>query len=89
MDRAAEAGTPWAVRPESSAWGRAVARPRVMRVKKNPMDRTLAEFWKVLSIPPPAPRWLAGRLFITALVLGAANMPRDRPKSSSIRANSG
>src|ERR1700688_4529479 len=84
MDRAAAVGTPWAVRPENRAWGRAEARPRVMRVKKNPMDSTLAEFWKVLSMPPPAPRWLAGRLFITRLVLGGANSPGDSPKRGAL-----
>ena len=30
--------------------------PKVMTVKKNPMERTAAEFWKVLSMPLPAPR---------------------------------
>ena len=60
-----------------------------MMVKKKPMDRTLAEFWKVFSMPPPAPRWLAGRLFITALVLGAAKRPRESPTSRRRSAKSG
>jgi len=36
-----------------------------MSVKKMPIDRTWAEALKVPDIPPPAPRWLAGRLFMT------------------------
>ena len=54
-------------------------------VKKKPIDSTAAEFWKVVGIPPPAPRWFAGRLFMTALVLGAANRPMDSPISRQQR----
>ena len=32
------------------------ANPRMMRVKKIPMESTWAEFWKVVFIPDPAPR---------------------------------
>ena len=44
-------------------------------VKNRPMDSTVAEFWKVLSIPAPAPRWSGGRLFMTAAWLGEKNRP--------------
>ena len=40
--------------------------PRIMSVKKIPIESTWAEFWNVVVIPDPAPRWSAGRLFITA-----------------------
>ena len=56
MRWAAPAGTPWAVSPPNRAWGSCEASPRAMTVKNTPMDSTLAEFWKVLSIPAPAPR---------------------------------
>ena len=49
-------GTPWAVRPANKECGSDVASPSVMTVKKKPIESTLAEFWKVLSIAPPAPR---------------------------------
>ena len=60
-----------------------------MTVKKNPMDSTLAEFWKVASIAPPAPRWSAGSEFMTALVLGAAKRPIESPTRKSSAANTG
>ena len=43
------------------------------------MDRTWAAFWKVFIMPAPAPRWSAGREFMTAARLGEANIPIDRP----------
>jgi len=58
-------------------------------VKKIPIERTWAEFWKVWFIPPPAPRSPGGRLFITAARLGDANIPIEIPLSASTRANSG
>ena len=41
-----------------------------MSVKKIPIESTWAEFWKVWFMPPPAPRSLGGRLFITAARFG-------------------
>ena len=46
-----------------------------MRVKKIPMERTWAEELKVAAIPAPAPRWLAGRLFMIPVWLGAMKRP--------------
>ena len=40
-----------------------------------PMDSTWAEALKVAAMPAPAPRWLAGRLFMIPVWLGAMNMP--------------
>ena len=85
--------TRWAALGETPAltspwyrWlGSREARPRVTTVKNRPIDSTVAEFWKVFSIPAPAPRWSAGRLFITAAWLGAKNspMPTANRKMSS------
>ena len=61
----------------------------IISVKKIPIERTCAEFWKVLFIPPPAPRSLRGRLFITAARLGEANIPIEIPISARIAANTG
>ena len=36
-------------------------------------------FMNVARIPDAAPRWLAGTLFMTAVVLGAANIPDPTP----------
>ena len=58
-----------------------------MSVKKIPIDRTCAEFWKVEFIPPPAPRSRAGRLFMMAARLGAAKAPIESPLNSRMAAN--
>ena len=83
------AGTPCAWSPPRSVSGRVAARPRIMSVKKIPIESTWAEFWKVWFMPPPAPRSAAGRLFITPARLGEANMPIEIPVSSRISANTG
>ena len=44
-----------------------------MSEKKIPIESTWAEFWKVVSIPEPAPRCSAGRLFMTPARLGDMN----------------
>ena len=56
-----------------------------MSVKKIPIESTWAEFWKVWFMPPPAPRSLGGRLFITAALFGEANMPIEIPLRARIR----
>ena len=53
--------------------------PEIMSVKKIPMERTMAAFWKTPDIPAPAPRWSGGRLFMIAARLGEANSPMARP----------
>ncbi len=54
----------------------------MISVKKMPIERTMAEFWKTPDIPAPAPRWSGGRLFITAARFGEANNPIARPLTS-------
>jgi hypothetical protein len=56
-------------------------------VKNRPIDSTLAEFWKVFSIPAPAPRWSGGRLFMTPAWLGAKNIPMPTAKKKISTAN--
>ncbi len=63
--------------------------PRIISVKKMPIESTWAEFWKVWFMPPPAPRCCAGRLFITAARLGAAKAPIESPIRSRMAAKSG
>ncbi len=62
--------------------------PTIMRVKKIPIDRTWAEFWKVVFIPDPAPRSAAGSEFMMPARLGEPKPPIDSPmaKSSSPKA---
>ena len=50
-----------------------------------PMEKTWAEFWKVVFIPEPAPRCSAGRLFMTPVRLGDPKAAMASPvrKSSS------
>ena len=48
--------TPWAVSPWKSADGRVEASPRIIKVKKMPMESTCAEELKVPAMPAPAPR---------------------------------
>ena len=61
-------------------------RPTITSVKKIPMERTWAEFWKVAFMPEPAPRSWGGRLFITPARLGLAKAPMARPFISNRRA---
>ena len=79
MACAAPAGTPCAVRPAYRWAGREAASPTVMTLKKMPMDRTVAEFWKVVVIPAPAPRSCGGRLFMIATRFGEAKSPMESP----------
>ena len=86
--RAASAdGTPWATRPWLRVAGSDEARPRMISVKKMPMDRTMAEFWNVALMPAPTPRRSGGRLFMIPARLGEANRPMPMPFSSRISAN--
>ena len=86
--RAASAGdTPCATRPWLSAAGSEEARPRMISVKKMPMDSTMAEFWNVALIPAPTPRLSRGRLFMIPARFGEANSPMPSPLSSRISAN--
>ena len=56
-------------------------------VKNRPIDSTVAEFWKVLSIPAPAPRCSGGRLFMTDDWLGEKNSPMPTANRKTSRAN--
>ena len=51
------------------------ASPRIIKVKKIPMESTWADELNVPAMPAPAPRWLAGRLFMMPVWFGAMNMP--------------
>ena len=82
------AATPWAVKPAVIAAGRLEDRPKIISVKKIPIESTWAEFWKVWFIPAPAPRCWAGRLFMTEARLGEANSPIEMPISASTSAKS-
>src|SRR5260370_40983313 len=86
---AAAAGTAWAVGPWDRAAGRGADRPVMMRVKKIPMDSTMAAFWLVVAMPAPWPRWSGGRLFMMAARFGDANRPIASPLASSSTANQG
>src|ERR1700742_4498041 len=84
---AADAGTPCAVRPAYRCDGSDEDRPRMIRLKKMPIDRTMAEFWKVADMPAPTPRRLAGREFMMPARFGEANRPMPMPLRSRIPAN--
>jgi hypothetical protein len=84
---ASAAGTPWATRPWPRAAGSDEARPRMISVKKMPMDKTVAEFWNVEAMPAPTPRRSGGRLFMIPARLGEANRPIPIPFSSRMTAN--
>ena len=58
-----------------------------MTVKKTPIDRTIAEFWNVVAIPAPAPRWSEGSEFMMAARFGEVNSPMDRPMRRRRRPN--
>ncbi len=53
------------------------------------MERTWAEFWKVVFIPDPTPRYSAGRLLMTAARLGEPNDAMDNPVKNNSTAKSG
>ena len=89
MFTAVASGTPWAVSPLTSALGRWSASPRMIRVKKMPMESTCAEFWNVVFMPDPAPRSAAGRLFMTPVRFDEPNDDMHRPVTKSSRPNSG
>ena len=59
----------------------------MIRVKKMPMDSTMAEFWKVVAIPAPAPRSFGGRLFMIPAWLGEAKSPMESPYNPNMSAN--
>ncbi len=58
-----------------------------MSEKKMPIESTSAEFWKVVAMPAPAPRRLAGRLFMIPAWFGEAKRPIPSPTMSSRRLN--
>ena len=66
-------------RPWYSAAGSVEESPTMIRLKKMPIDSTMAEFMNVPAMPAPAPRWSGGRLFMIPVWLGAANSPMARP----------
>src|SRR5262249_35584791 len=84
---AAAGGIPCARSPWKRVAGSEAARPRMMRVKKIPMDKTVPEFWKVVLMPAPAPWRCGGRLFMIAARFGEANSPMPAPLSRRTRAN--
>ena len=51
-----------------------------------PMERTWAEFWKVVFMPDPAPRCWGGRLFMTPARFGEPNEAMVSPVKNSKRA---
>ncbi len=59
----------------------------MIRLKKMPIDSTMAEFWKVADMPAPTPRWSAGSEFMMPARFGEANRPMPMPLSSRIAAN--
>ena len=63
--------------------------PITIRVKIIAIEMGLPTFIKVALMPEPAPRCLGGRLFMMAAVLGAINMPIDRPSRKMMAANNG
>ena len=60
-----------------------------MSEKKIPIERTCAEFWKVVFMPEPTPRYSAGTLLMTAARLGEPNDAMDRPVKNNRTAKSG
>src|ERR1017187_2161620 len=84
---AAEGATPAATSPRYRWLGSREASPSVTMVKNRPMDSTVAEFWKVLSIPAPAPRCSGGRLFMTAAWLGEKDSPMATANTKMRTAN--
>ena len=70
------------------ALGTLAVRPTTMSEKKMPMESGQPSIWQVARMPEATPRLRAGTLFMTAAVLGAANMPKARPFRKSTRANS-
>ncbi len=58
-----------------------------MRLKKIPMESTIAEFWKVVLIPEPTPRAVGGRLFMISARLGEENSPWPSPFANRSAAN--
>jgi hypothetical protein len=60
----------------------------MISVKKMPIDKTMAEFWKVALMPAPTPRRSGGRLFMIPARFGEANRPMPMPLNNRIAANS-
>src|SRR6202453_5391014 len=79
--------TPAATSPWYRWAGSREASPSVTTVKNRPIESTVAEVWKVLSIPAPAPRWAGGRLFMTEAWLGEKNRPIPAANRKMSRAN--
>ena len=53
------------------------------------MERTWAEFWNVVFMPEPTPRYSAGTLLMTAALLGEPNAAMDKPVKNNSSAKSG
>src|ERR1700744_353965 len=87
IEVAVASGTPWAVRPGSSAFGSVLARPAIISEKKMPMDSDMPEFWKVDRMPEAAPRFQAGTDDMIPATLGEANSPEPTPLPKISRAN--
>ena len=60
-----------------------------MSVKKMPIESTWAEELNVAAMPAPAPRWLAGRLFMMPVWLGAMKRPMPTELKNSRVAKTG
>src|ERR1700760_2709949 len=86
---ASAAGTPWAVRPVNRWLVSDEDRPRMIRLKKMPIDSTMDEFWNVADMPAPTPRRLAGSEFMMPALFGEANRPMPTPLRNRMAANSG
>ena len=54
----------------------------MIRLKKMPIDSTMAEFWNVADMPAPTPRRSAGSEFMMPARFGEANRPMPTPLSS-------
>src|ERR1700749_1905783 len=86
---ASTAGTPWAVRPVNRGLVSDEDRPRMIRLKKMPIDSTMDKIGNVDAMPPPPPRGLAGSEFMMQARFGEANRPMPAPLRNRIAANSG
>src|ERR1700760_1984069 len=86
---ASAADTPCAVSPLNRLVDSEDDRPRMIRLKKMPIDSTIAEFWNVADMPAPTPRCLAGSAFMMPARFGEANRPMPAPLRNRMAANSG
>ena len=86
-DRPPRSGqTPWAAGRRQRRRQRD-GQPAIISEKKMPIDSDVPELKNVPRMPDAAPRWLAGTLFMIAVVFGAENSPEPMPLSASSAAN--